>query len=141
LGGESPGSIKTVPIGFSASRYDWRELQRWNMSANQLPPGSEVDFRVPGIWEQYRSQATVGLAVLLPQAVVISWLLFECSRRRVAEEEAGNRRREVVRLNRVVTANVLSSSIAHELNQPLGAILINTEAAQTLLKANPPDLT
>src|SRR5262249_26048593 len=34
----------------------------------------------------------------------------------------------------------LSSSIAHELNQPLGAILSNTEAAQMLLKANPPDL-
>jgi C4-dicarboxylate-specific signal transduction histidine kinase len=35
---------------------------------------------------------------------------------------------------------VLSSSIAHELNQPLGAILSNTEAAQMLLKASPPDL-
>jgi C4-dicarboxylate-specific signal transduction histidine kinase len=43
-------------------------------------------------------------------------------------------------LNRVVTANVLSSSIAHELNQPLGAILSNSEAAQILLKSNPPDL-
>ena len=141
MGGESPGSIKTTPIGFSAPRYDWRELQRWNISENQLPLGSEVDFRVPGMWEQYRSQVTVGLAVLLLQAVVISWLLFERSRRRKAEEEAGLRRREVVRLNRVVTANVLSSSIAHELNQPLGAILSNTEAAQILLKSNPPDLT
>jgi signal transduction histidine kinase len=36
---------------------------------------------------------------------------------------------------------VLSSSIAHELNQPLGAILSNTEAAQMLLKTSPPDLT
>lgn len=43
-------------------------------------------------------------------------------------------------MNRVVTANVLSSSIAHELNQPLGAILSNAEAAQILLDANPPDL-
>jgi signal transduction histidine kinase len=141
MGGESPGSIKTTPIGFSAPRYDWRELQRWNISENQLPVGSEVVFRVPGMWEQYRSQVTVGLAVLLLQAVVISWLLFERRRRRKAEEEAGLRRREVVRLNRVVTANVLSSSIAHELNQPLGAILSNTEAAQILLKSNPPDLT
>ena len=43
-------------------------------------------------------------------------------------------------MNRVTTASVLSSSIAHELNQPLGAILGNTEAAQVLLKADPPDL-
>jgi signal transduction histidine kinase len=140
LGGETPGSIKAAPIGFSAPRYDWRELQRWNISEDLLLPGSEVDFRVPGIWEQYRSQLTVGLAVLLLQATAISWLLLERSRRRTAQVEASNRRREVVRLNRVVTANVLSSSIAHELNQPLGAILSNTEAAQILLKSDPPDL-
>jgi signal transduction histidine kinase len=140
LGGESPGNIKTLPISYSTPRYDWRELQRWNISESRLPEGSEVYFREPGIWERYKTQFSVGLAVLLLQAAVISWLLFEHSRRRIAEAEAGNRRREVVRLNRVVTANVLSSSIAHELNQPLGAILSNTEAAQILLKANPPDL-
>ena len=140
MGGETPSSINAPPVGFSAPRYDWRELQRWNISENQLPPGSEVDFRVPGMWEQYRSQLTAGLAVLLLQAAIISWLLIERSRRHTAEAEASNRRREVVRLNRVVTANVLSSSIAHELNQPLGAILSNTEAAQIMLKSNPPDL-
>jgi signal transduction histidine kinase len=141
MGGETPGSINAPPVGFSAPRYDWRELQRWNISESRLPQGSEVEFRVPGMWEQYRSQLTAGLAVLLLQAAIISWLLIERGRRHTAEAEASNRRREVVRLNRVVTANVLSSSIAHELNQPLGAILSNTEAAQILLKSNPPDLT
>lgn len=43
-------------------------------------------------------------------------------------------------MNRVTTASVLSSSVAHELSQPLGAILSNTEAAQILLKASPPDV-
>lgn len=65
-------------------------------------------------------------------------MLFERCRRQLAE--AGSRRPEVVRLNRVATAGALSSSIAHELNQPLGAILGNTEAAQTLLKADPLEL-
>jgi signal transduction histidine kinase len=140
LAGESPGDIKTPPLGYSTPRYDWRELQRWNISEDRLPAGSEVYFRTPGIWEQYRWQLIIGLAVLLLQAAIISWLLIERGRRFSAEAEAGNRRREVVRLNRVVTANVLSSSIAHELNQPLGAILSNTEAAQILLRSNPPDL-
>jgi signal transduction histidine kinase len=80
------------------------------------------------------------VAALLFQAVIISWLLVERRRRYFAQAEASIRRREVVRLNRVTTANVLSSSLAHELNQPLGAILSNTEAAQILLKASPPDL-
>jgi signal transduction histidine kinase len=139
--GESPGGIKTPPIEFGTPKFDWRELQRWHISESRLPAGSEVYFRVPGIWEQYRLQMTAGLAALLLQAVIISWLLGERRRRYFAEAEASSRRREVVRLNRVTTANVLSSSIAHELNQPLGAILSNTEAAQMLLKASPPDLT
>jgi len=141
LGGEAPGDINTPPIKAGTPRYDWRELQRWNISEIRLPAGSEIYFRSPGMWEQYWPQMTSGLAALLLQAMIISWLILERRRRYFAEAEANSRRREVVRLNRVTTANVLSSSIAHELNQPLGAILSNTEAAQMLLKASPPDLT
>ena len=43
-------------------------------------------------------------------------------------------------MNRTATAGALSASVAHELNQPLGAILSNTEAAETLLTMNPPDI-
>ena len=38
------------------------------------------------------------------------------------------------------TASALSASIAHELNQPLGAILSYAEAAELYLKADPPNL-
>ncbi len=141
MDGEPPGSIKVPPIGPGRPKYDWRELRRWDISESQLPAGSEIYFRPPSPWQQYRWQITAGLAALLLQAAIITWLVVEHRRRNFAEAEANSRRREVVRLNRVTTANVLSSSIAHELNQPLGAILSNTEAAQMLLKANPPDLT
>jgi signal transduction histidine kinase/ABC-type uncharacterized transport system substrate-binding protein len=141
LRGEAPGDISAPPIGFTSPRFDWNELQRWNISETRLPPGSEVYFRVPSVWEQYRTQITAAVAALLLQAAIISWLLVERRRRHFAQSEATSRRREVVRLNRVTTASVLSSSIAHELNQPLGAILSNTEAAQMLLKGSPPDLT
>jgi len=140
LSGEAPGAIKTPPLEFGTPKYDWRELQRWKISESRLPAESEIHLRVPGPWEQYRWQISTGLAALLLQAAIISWLLIEQRRRHFAEAEATSRRREVVRLNRVTTANVLSSSIAHELNQPLGAILSNTEAAQILLKAKQPDL-
>src|SRR5258708_6087312 len=140
LKGGSPGAIKTPPIEFGKPKYDWRELQRWKISESRLPAESEIYFRSPGPWELYRWQITAGLAALLLQATIITWLVIEYRRRNFAEAEANSRRREVVRLNRVTTANVLSSSIAHELNQPLGAILSNTEAAQMLLKTDPPDL-
>jgi signal transduction histidine kinase len=141
LRGEAPSDIKMSPIRYTTPRFDWNELQRWNINESRLPPGSEVYFRVPGVWEQYRAEITAALAALLLQAAIISWLLIERRRRHFAQAEATSRRREVVHLNRVTTASVLSSSIAHELNQPLGAILSNTEAAQILLNASPPDLT
>jgi signal transduction histidine kinase len=140
LNGESPGGIKTPPIPAAWPRYDWRELQRWNISESQLPPGSEVLFRVPSLWEQYRPQMTAVFAAILLQAGIIALLLVERRRRLAAQAEATSRRQEVVRLNRVTTASVLSSSIAHELYQPLGAILSNTEAAQMLLNAHPLDV-
>jgi signal transduction histidine kinase len=47
---------------------------------------------------------------------------------------------EVIHLNRTATAGALSASFSHELNQPLGAIQSNTEAAELYLKADPPNL-
>ena len=47
---------------------------------------------------------------------------------------------EVAHLNRSAAVGVLSTSLGHELNQPLGAVLTNAEAAELLLNANPPDL-
>src|SRR5262245_28306989 len=34
--------------------FDWRQLQRWGISENRLPVGSEIRFRSPTAWEQYR---------------------------------------------------------------------------------------
>jgi signal transduction histidine kinase len=139
LAGEAPNGVRLSLTGAGAPKFDWRELQRWNISESRLPQGSEIYFREPGMWERYRIQVSAGIAALLLQTGVISLLLVERRRRSTAQAEAGNRRRQVIRLNRVTTASALSSSIAHELNQPLGAILSNTEAVQILLEANPPD--
>ncbi len=140
LSGETPGDVKTPPVEFGPPKFDWRELQRWNINENRLPPNSEIHFRPPNMWEQYRSQVAGAMGVLLVQSAMIAWLLIERRRRHVAEVETANRRREVVHLNRTATSSVLSASLAHELNQPLGAILNNAQAAEMLLKHNPPDL-
>ena len=47
---------------------------------------------------------------------------------------------ELAHVNRQATAGELSSSIAHELNQPLGSILANAETAELMLKSESPDL-
>ena len=43
-------------------------------------------------------------------------------------------------MNRRVALGEMSASIAHELNQPLGAIYNNAGAAEILIKADPPKL-
>jgi len=47
---------------------------------------------------------------------------------------------ELAHVNRFSTAGELTASIAHEINQPLGAILTNTETAQAILKSPNPDI-
>lgn len=67
LGGEKPGHVKIEPIGFASPKYDWRELQRWGISESNLPPGSEILFREPSIWEKYRWQMALIAGVILVQ--------------------------------------------------------------------------
>jgi signal transduction histidine kinase len=89
LGGEKAGEIKTPPTGFAAPKYDWRQMQRWGISESRLPPGSEIHFRSPTLWEQYRWQVLTTAAVLLLQAALITWLLYE-HRHRVRSEAAAH---------------------------------------------------
>lgn len=140
LNGESSTNIPVVLGNSTTPIFDWRQLMRWGISESRLPPGSEVRFRQPGLWEQYHLLVIATLATLLVQAATIAWLLFERLRRRIAEMELRRWLLEVIHLNRAATAGALSASIAHELNQPLGAILSYTEAAELYLKAAPPNL-
>jgi signal transduction histidine kinase len=59
---------------------------------------------------------------------------------RRSELELQSLRRDLAHLSRVSTMGQLSTALAHELNQPLGAILSNAEAAEMLLDADPPAL-
>jgi signal transduction histidine kinase len=140
LGGEKPASINYEPLGFSAPRYDWRELQRWGISESSLPDGSEILFREPNIWERFRWQMLLIAAVFLVQAGLISGLLHERRRRRLAEVESRQRLAELAHVNRYSAVGELTTSIAHELNQPLGSILTNTETAEIMLRGASPDM-
>jgi C4-dicarboxylate-specific signal transduction histidine kinase len=54
--------------------------------------------------------------------------------------EAQQRQQELTHLSRVATLGELSGAIAHELNQPLTAILSNAQAARLILAGDRPDL-
>src|SRR6185436_3610008 len=73
LGGEKAGDIKVPPVRFTASRFDWRQMQRWGISESRLPPGSKIHFREPDIWEQYRPHMLAIIATVGLQAILIAW--------------------------------------------------------------------
>ena len=138
--GEKAGDIKTPPIGFAAPIFDWRQMQRWGISERNLPPGSEIRFREPAVWQQYTWQIAFISAVLLIQAGLIAVLLQEHRRRQRAEVLSRQRMTELAHVNRFATAGELTASIAHEINQPLGSILANAETAEAILKSSRPDI-
>ena len=127
-------------VGFSTPTYDWRQLQRWNISESRLPPGSEILFREPTAWQRYSWQIALAIAVILTQTALISALLREHRRRQLAEVQSLQRMSELARVIRFSTAGELTASIAHEINNPLGSILSNAETAQAILKSPSPDI-
>jgi signal transduction histidine kinase len=139
LGGENASNIPVTAGDFTKPIFDWRQLKRWNVNESLLAPGSEVRFRPATMWEQYSSQMMIIFAALLFQTAMIGWLLLERRGRQLAELESRVRLREVIHLDRIAVVGAMSASIAHELNQPLGATLANAETAEMLLGANPVD--
>jgi signal transduction histidine kinase len=84
----------------------------------------------------------------LPWGLMLGWtaavagvvaLLAQWQRQRTARRRA----EELLRLGQVARLNTLgelAAGMAHELNQPLTAVLANTQAAQRLLADDPPEL-
>jgi signal transduction histidine kinase len=140
LGGEAPSDIKPLPIGHGTTKYDWRELQRWNIAESGLPPGSEVHFREPSAWERYRVQMLAIIAAFLAQAMLIGWLFYEHRRRHLAEILARNSMAELTHVNRIATVGEFSASIAHEVNQPLTGIVTRASAGRNWLNGAKPDI-
>jgi C4-dicarboxylate-specific signal transduction histidine kinase len=114
-------------------------MRRWNISERALPPDAAIRFREIGTWERYHWQMVTAIAALLAESGIIAALLYERRRRRSAETQSRQHLLEVTQMDRALTAGTMSSSIAHELNQPLTAIMGNSEAALMLLDADPVD--
>lgn len=140
LNGASPSSFPITDAGTSRPIFDWRQLQRFGISEARLPPGSDVRFRELSIWERYRWQLLLTAAVLAIQALLIIGLLHERRRRAIAEVEVRQRMHELAVINRRTVAGQLSASIAHEINQPLAAIVSSGSAALRWLSLKTPDL-
>ena len=139
LTGGSPAGMPVTRLEFQPT-FDWRQLKRWGVAEANLPPASQVWFYTPSVLEQYRWQILSVLTAIAVLAFLVVALLIERRRRALAVAESRTRLAELAHLNRNATAMVYSGAIAHELNQPLAAILSNAQAARLMLEKDPPAL-
>lgn len=76
-------------------------------------------------------------AVIMGQEVFCLWV--DLTERNRAERLLREQREQLAHVGRVSALGQLAASLAHELDQPLGAILNNAETARMLLAAKKPD--
>jgi signal transduction histidine kinase len=74
------------------------------------------------------------------QTILILVLFYEHRRRRNAESASPSAMGKLANMNLVATAGELTASIAHEVNQPLGAMVANANAGLRWLGRPSPDL-
>jgi len=136
-----------IAYGVDAALALWRKGDRDSRRTAMVVGGGIVGFLVVAtvqsqlvVWGVLR----MPLMVSAPFLIMLGAMTYELCRHIVAsariEGEARRLRDELAHVARVSTLSELSGSLAHELSQPLGAILRNAEAAELLLAAEKPDL-
>ena len=127
LAGEKPADIKIPAIEFSTPKFDWREMRRWGIKQSDLPLGSEVLFRDPTVWDLYRWQIMGICTVILLQAALISWLLYEREWRRRSQREAHDLSGRLIKAHEEERER-LARELHDDVSQRLAALAI--DAAQ-----------
>jgi signal transduction histidine kinase len=128
--GSIPAPVSVPPVCL----LDDRVLRRFGIPASRIPAGSKILFREPRLWDRYWPQILAGGAVLAIQAALIAALVAQSRLRHRAERIVSEQRDQIIHAGRISMLGQFAASLAHELGQPLGAILNNVEAAQLLLR-------
>lgn len=116
-------------------------VKDWAESLRTSTP-HETRFRIPGANGIYRWFLIRAEPVFDRQGNVALWIginvdIDDFLR---ADEELRSSKERLARATQIAAVSEMSASIAHEINQPLGAIAANSHAASTWLTANPPNL-
>ena len=136
LNGAPPGSVR-VPLQLAGPPiFDWRELQRWRIPESRLPAGSVVRNRSPSLWQEHRYTVLGVMSALVAQGLLIVGLLHQRRARQRAESDSRRNLALAADANRRQTMSALTSSISHELGQPLSSMIHNAQAGRTMITAS-----
>jgi signal transduction histidine kinase/ABC-type uncharacterized transport system substrate-binding protein len=134
LDGADPDSIAVLAFPPPTCEVDWNALARWRIPEGRIPPGCVTVNRPADPLRTYAWMVVAVALVVVVQAMLLSALLMQSRRRRIAEQKLLAHNTEMAQESRIAVLGALTANLAHEINQPMGAILSNTEAAQLMLE-------
>lgn len=116
-------------------------LQAWREAGSQKKP-YEVEVRLRGADGRYRRFVSRGVPLYDERGQLVQWFgtNTDVEERRQAQEALRRVQTELAHVTRVLTLGALTASIAHEVNQPLAAVVTNGNACLRWLARETPDL-
>jgi PAS domain S-box-containing protein len=72
-------------VAESRDIYDWRQMEKWNLQEDNLPPASEIRFQPHSFWKENRGKVILTLGLIFLQTILILMLLFNLMKRKKAE--------------------------------------------------------
>jgi PAS domain S-box-containing protein len=103
----------------------------------------QIEYRLRRANGEYRWVLCAGVPRLEPGGAFAGYIGsdIDITDQKRAEATLRQSLDQIAHLNRVAAMGEMTASIAHEINQPLAAILSNAQAASRFLDGKPPDLT
>jgi signal transduction histidine kinase len=135
LAGAAPGTLQLPNATPTTLHIDWRQAQRWGIDEKMIPAGTVIHYKQPTFWEMYRTGAIVALAAFFLETALIAALVLERRRRSAAELATQRLNAQLAHASRLAVAGELTAAIAHEINQPLGAVQTGADAADLILQS------
>ena len=136
LDGAPPGSLG-VPLQVAGQPiFDWRELQRWASPRAGYRQGVSCAIALRACGPPIGARVFVVVGGLAIQSLLIIGLFYERRARRRAEIESRNNLALAADASRRLTMSALTSSIAHELGQPLSWMIHNAQAGRMMITAD-----
>jgi PAS domain S-box-containing protein len=116
-------------------------LQRWSHSVATGEPYA-VDHRTRSVTGSYQWFHVTGLPFRDGEGRIVRWyiLLSDIDDRKKAEAALSKAQTELAHITRITTMGELTASIAHEVNQPLAAVVNNASACLNFLQSDNPDV-